>query len=182
MATSLTIKPQSFIDWDYQDVVDLATVRDDNSLRALLEFTNGTGNLQCNAMWHDRRRLTLATGTDDLDLAGGLEDVFGNTLTFTQIKLLFIQNKGQPTGSTWTTIAGQDLLVGAAASNAWGSFLDNSQTAKMRLRSGGFILLTAPRDGHRVLAGSRDVLRIDHDGSAASGGDIDYDIVVAGIA
>lgn len=61
-----------------------------NDLDAIAaEFTNGTGNEQATHIWADER--TLANGADDsLDLAGGLTDVYGATLTFTKIKAILI--------------------------------------------------------------------------------------------
>jgi len=96
-----------------------------------------------------------------------------------------IINRGEPDGAgDWAETAGQDLLVGGAGAggDAIGSFVDGDQDAKIRVRSGGTLLLVAPNDGYVVLPGSQDVLQVDHDGSSASGGDIEYDIVLAGVA
>lgn len=49
----------------------------------------GTGSGQCNLACVTRRTLT-ATTYDNLDLAGGLSDNLGNTLTFTKIKLAIL--------------------------------------------------------------------------------------------
>lgn len=181
MTRSLAAKVRTKIEWTYEDELDLSTVKDDDVISVLKSLASGTGSDQVNRMWHDRRRLTPSSGTDLLDLAGDLSDVFGNTLTFAKIKVLYVHNKGVRDGSDYTQTAGQDLLIGGAASNAWAAFLDNDQSAKVRLRSGGRFLWTAPEDGGRVIAGTNDILQVDWDGSAASGDDIDYDIFLAGV-
>jgi len=180
MTLSLTAKIRARLEWTYQNALDLATAEDDNQLALLKSLTSGTSGDQVNRMWHDRRRLSQPSGTDLLDLAGGLTDVFGNTLTFTKIKVLLIQNKGMRSGSTYVQTAGQDILVGGAT-NAWAAFLDNDASAKVRLRSGGLFVWTAPEDGGRVVAGTSDILQMEWAGSAASGDDIDYDIVIMGV-
>lgn len=181
MTISLAAKVRTRLEWIYQNTLDLAAAEDDNQLSLLKSLTSGTSGGQVNRMWHDRRRLSQASGTDLLDLAGGLTDVFGNTLTFKEVKVLLIENKGVRSGSSYVQTAGQDILVGGAA-NAWAPFLDNDASAKVRLRSGGVLLWAAPEDGGRVVAGTSDILQVEWDGSAASGDDIDYDIVIMGVA
>ena len=68
-----------------------------------------------------------------------------------------------------------------AGSNAWATWLGDDQDVKIRVRSGGVLLLTAPLDGIRVAAGEQDVLHLEYDGSAASGGYVDVDVVLLGI-
>jgi hypothetical protein len=170
------------VEWTYEDTLDLSTPKDRDQLSLLKSLTNGTGSDQVNRMWHDRRRLSQSSGTDSLDLAGGLTDVFGNVLTFTKIKVLFVFNKGVRSGSTWVQTAGQDILVGGAASNAWAAWLNDNQAAEARVRSGGVLLMTCPEEGWRVSPGASDILQVTWDGSAASGDDIDYDIILMGVA
>ena len=123
MVVTLAVNARARMEWTYEDTLDLSTTRDDDQLNFLKQLTSGTGSGQVNRKWDDRRRLSQSSGTDLLDLAGGLTDRFGNTLTFTKIKLLFIVNKGVRSGSTYVETAGQDLLVGGAASNAWAAFV-----------------------------------------------------------
>lgn len=180
---------QARLDWSYpntSEVGDAGTSQYKDFLRLLGEFTSsGTGNNQCNRMFLDRRTLSLATTTDDLDLAGGLTDHYGNTLTFKGVKILLIHNRGVVTGDsdddTATPTDGEDILIGGAGGNAWGSLFNGDQDAQLLLRSDGKLGLCVPRDGYSVSPGTEDILRIEHAGSAASGGDISYDIVIAGV-
>jgi len=188
---STTLKGRSLVrqSWTFEDTTDpgLSTPKDNDELRYIFAFTNGTGVDQADKMYRDRRTLTANTGTDLLDLAGGLVDAFGNTLTFSKINIMLVENKGLPaagndgtSSDTWTKAAGQDLLVGGAASNAWDVWLNETAGAEVRVRSGSMFLLTAPQDGYRVIAGTDDILQVLWDGSVASGGDIEYDIMLIG--
>ncbi len=182
MTLNLAMTVRQKFDWLFGDTIDLSTIKDDSDLDYVKALANGIGNNNINQMWHDRRRLSIASPTDLLDLAGSLTNFRGSTVAFTQIKALLIFNKGvdSPRG-TFTPTAGQDLLIGGASSNAWVALFNGSTTAKFRLRSGGCVSFVIPIDGFRVVAGTSDILQIAHDGSAASGTDITYDIVLAGI-
>lgn len=185
MALSLELDARAKVRWTYEDAGDISTPADDDSLTVLTELTHGAGDGQVNRMYRARRTVTLATGTDLLDLSGSLLGQFGNTVILVELKVLLIVNRGEPDGAgSWTETPGQDLLIGGAGAgnNAIAAFFNGDQDAKLTLRSGGILLLTAPNDGYTVLPGSQDVLQIDHDGSEASGGDIEYDIVLAGAA
>lgn len=182
MNTSLTgvlrAKPQ----WLFVNSDGIGTPTDDDYNRYRTLLTNGTGDNQVDQMWRDRRTLSDATGTDLLDLAGGLTNVFGTTMQLAVVKLLYIANLGQDDGSGgYTPVDGQDLLVGGAGNggHAWASLFNGDQDAKARVRSGGLLMAAAPMDGYPVSAGLRDVLEVAYDGSS-SGDDIIYDIVIMG--
>ena len=178
MAPTLKTNFRPTVVWEYRNPNDLGEIVDDESRTMDTELANGTGENQSNIMWKDRRLVTVATPNDDLDLAGGLVDVFGTTLTFVKIKVIRIINLGEPDGSGgWTETAGEDLLVGAAAVNPFDAFLDGDGTAKVTIPSGGALLMSGPLDGWLVVPSAVDILRIAHDGSA---GDIEYDIVLIG--
>ena len=182
MTLDLSMAVRQKFGWLFKDVIDLATIKDDAALDYVKSLSNGIGSNNINQMWHDRRRLTIASPTDLLDLAGTLTNFRGSTVTFTQIKALFVFNKGVDSPrDTYTPTAGQDLVIGGASSNAWAALFNGSTTAKFRLRSGGSVSFVVPIDGFRVVAGTSDILQVAHDGSAASGGDITYDIVLAGV-
>ncbi len=178
MAKTLKTNVRPTVSWENRNPLDLGTVVDDQTLAVDLETTSGTGTNQTSIMWKDRRIVTVATTDDELDLAGGLVDVFGATLTFVRIKTIEIINRGEPDGSGgWTETAGEDLLVGGAATDAFDDFLNGVATDQVTIPAGGVLLLTAPVDGWVVAAGTADKLLIAHDGSA---GDIEYDIVLTG--
>jgi len=157
--------------WAYQNAEDLSSPKDSEQLKILKQvWTAGTGANQIDVMFRDRRTVTLSTTTDDLDLAGVLLDVFGNTITFTSIKEIVILNRA--------TVSGEDLLIGAAAANAWSQPFNGSTTAQDDCFASGVWVRSAPLSGILVTAGSSDTLRITHNGSAD---DIEYDIVIKGV-
>jgi hypothetical protein len=133
-------------------------------------------------VWRDTRLITPSTATDDLDLAGGLTDAFGNTLTFSRVKLVKIENLGTKNGERdYTVVTGEKLLVGGAGAggNAWAAWANGDQDAKVTVDGGGVFLIYAPQaPGYAVTAGTGDVLRVALSGSGSNS--IYYDIVIFG--
>jgi hypothetical protein len=181
MTTTFTAKADCRFSWDYRNVLDLATIPDQANLRNNnRDFTNGTGINQANFVWHDRRRLTPATGTDDIDLSGVLTDGFGNTLNILTVKGIYIENRGVLSAGVYVPTDGEDIQVGGAGdpTNAWAAFLNDNQDAEVTIRSGGVMMLTSPLSGYSVVAGSLDILRVLLDGSGSN--DVYYDIAIFG--
>lgn len=161
---SFTGSVQAVIRGDLVNAGDLSSGKD--ILRTTLEdlFTDGTGLNQANNQFSDRR--TLTTGANEsLDLAGGLTNAFGVTLTFTKIKAIIIQAL-----STNTT----DLTVSRPANGL--PFFAASGDALV-LRPGGIFVLTDPSAaGITVTAGTGDLLNI----ANAAGASAFYDIIIFG--
>lgn len=170
-------------DWSFtKTATDGTKTVNASAVLAEQSYTDGSGNNQANELWHDLRSVSPSTVSDLLDLHGTLLNSFGETVDFKFVKELLIWNRGveAPTG-TFTPTDGEDLLIGGAASNPWTSWINGGATDKVRIRSGGKLLLSAPMDGFPVGAGDGDILRVDWDGSVASGGDIGYQIVIFGV-
>lgn len=127
-------------------------------------LSNGTGAVDTGDLfWTDTR--TLAATTENLDLAGGLTNAFGATLTFARIKGLLIHNK--------STTAGHTLTVGGAASNAFVLFSDT--TDKYPIGPNGLFFIWEPSAAAKaVTASTGDILKIESSHS------FDYDIVILG--
>lgn len=90
----------------YTNPLDLSTPSDRisigaNNFDAILDaFSTGTGATAgaADIMWHDERILTT-TATDNLDLAGGLTNPWGGTLTsLARVKLILIDIDAPATG------------------------------------------------------------------------------------
>lgn len=130
-------------------------------------FTDGAGANKIEAIWHDQRTLAAST-TEDLDLAGGLTDGFGDSITFNKVKAVLVKAAA---GNT------NDVVVGGASSNQWAApFGDVSD--KVNVKPGGLFLLTAPdANGLAVVGGTGDLLRV---GNGGSGTSVTYDIIVLG--
>lgn len=135
-------------------------------------YTTGTGANKANQHWHDDRSLSSGAN-DDLDLAGGLTDIFGTTVTFTIVKAIYIKNKS-------TTDA---LRVGGGGANEWvGATTPFLATGdKLVIPPSGELLLQCPTAaGWPVTAGSADVLRLTHPGTTSAA--LTYDIFILGEA
>ena len=132
-----------------------------------VRLQDGVGAGQADISFHDTRTI-LASGNEDLDLAGVLVDALGATITAVRIKLIYVRaSVGNVT----------DIVVGNAAANAWATFL--SATGTITLRPGASIMAIADETdatGWTVTAGTGDLLRVTNSG----GTDADYDIILVG--
>ena len=147
------------------NVLDLSTAEDFLVLQLVLQFTNGTGADQANAIWHDRR--TIGAGLNEtLDLndpANTLTDAFGRELEFTKVRLMILRLvsetgalKIEPTATGWVSAFLNDINMGA----------------------GGWMVLYAPTvTAYSVAEPANDKIRITETSGAAS---VTYDIVFVG--
>ena len=131
------------------------------------DVTDGTTEDQMDLVYVDQRTLA-ASATEDLDLAGGVENSFGDTLTFVDVRMIFVKASSDNTN---------DVLVGGAASNAFVNWVSNSSDVVV-VKPGGVLFLYTPTDpGYAVTASTGDLLRI---GNSSSGTSVTYDIYVGG--
>lgn len=152
---------------DLQNILDLVTAKVPLDKKYTLTWTTGTGLNQANAIFSDQRTIA-ASSNDDLDLAGGLTDGLGATLTFTRIKAILI----------FAAVANvNNVVMGNAAANGFvGPF--GAATHTLSVRPGGLEVLMAPdATGYAVTAGTGDILRI---ANSAGGSSVVYDIVLIG--
>jgi len=175
MAVSLEATVNFLLSWKYHDAVTSGgTIKDDNSFSVGKAFDGVT--YSATKKWEDRRTLTPATGTDLLDLTA-LTDVFGNALSFTKVKALWVQNLGELVGSSYTVTAAEDLTVGAgAAASAWSYPFYSDANAVVKLLSGALMAIVGPDTGWTVDNANR-ILEVDHVGTTH---DITYDILIVG--
>jgi hypothetical protein len=141
------------------NVIDAISIQLANAL------TNGTGSNNCDLIFRDTRSVTAAS-PDDIDLAGGLTDIFGQALTFVEVAGMAVFNQN--------TVAAEKLEIGGDA-NAFDTWLNDS-TDIIIVPAGGIFVLTAPIAGDfGVTAATGDILQID-----AQSGTVTYDIVIWG--
>jgi hypothetical protein len=125
-----------------------------------LKYAAGAAALQCNLVYASNR--TLGGASEDIDLAGGLTDVFGATLTFAEVKLIGVVNTGTAT-----------ITIGAASSNAWAGLLN--ATGTVTIPAGGMAMFAASdATGFAVTAGTGDLLKV-----AGTSGQT-YDLIIWG--
>lgn len=152
----------------YRNQLDNIVANAAVDFRYARSFTSGTGVNQVDICFDDTR--SVANGSpDDLDLAGGLVDIYGNTLTFAKIKAILIVNK--------STTVGEILSVGGNASNQFINWVGDASDI-IKIGPGGFFGLCNPSAaGYAVTASSGDILQI-----ASDSGTISYRIQLWGIA
>jgi hypothetical protein len=162
MGAITTLAARVVIGGGFTKALDLSTPIDTLNIENSKVFANGTGANQLNQWWHDTR--SVAAASENLDLAGGLTDPFGDTITFTTVKLLYVHNTA--------TTAGYDLILS-------GTFLDNNilggGSSTIIMGPDSVQYLTSPVDGFTVTAGTGDVLTVDPGANT-----IEYDMMIAG--
>jgi hypothetical protein len=130
-------------------------------------YSTGTGAGSADRIFHDQRTIAIS-GTDDLDLAGVLLDVFGATVTFARIKALIV---AASSGNT------NNVVIGAAASNQFATWV-GAATHTVNVRPGGvFALAATDATSYAVTAGTGDLLRIANSGAGTS---VVYDVILIG--
>ncbi len=164
MATTLTLDMIAQITGTSKNVGTLANALQTINQNISKSLTNGTGDNKS-----DRVALISATASaspDTYDLDGGSDvvDEFGNGITFTKIRGLFIRNKSVT--ATEKLIIGGDWFTTAVL---------NGTTPSLDLQPDSFLFLTSAVDGYTVTAGTGDVLSID-----PSADTIAYDLILIG--
>ena len=165
MAKTLTSKLELVLTHVFTNTIDLSAPKESFRLDLSDEMAAGTGDSQIDQSWHDQRTLTAAS--EELDLAGVLTNIWGDTITFAKVRTLAIHNK--------STTSTEILTVGGAAVNAFVNWVGDA-TDKIKIGPDGILLLHCPIDGYAVVADTGDLLKID-----AGADTIDYEIYIAGV-
>lgn len=134
-----------------------------------IELAYGSGSGQANKAVLQKRTLT-ATTYDLLDLAGGLTDGVGNTVTFTSIKLALVAIVA-PDGSKKVRTGPQNQ------SNPFVSYCGGSSAVTYKLVTHWDVVIWEPVAGYAVTAGSADIFPIYNPGASS----LDYYILLAGV-
>ncbi len=147
--------------------VDIGSASQSIAYAKTLSFTDGTGANQINAVWQDSRNVAASTA-DDIDVAGGLTDAFGNTLTLTKVKGIIVFSYAAN---------GDNLKIGGDATAALINWVDDA-TDEIILAPGGMFMIGNPSAaGYAVTATTGDILQITNVDSGAAA---DYDIILFG--
>lgn len=166
MATSLTGDLTVDLGTTYLNALDLSSPTDVLAVNKQWALTNGVGDEQADAVWHDQRTLATAA-SESLDLYGALTGPLGVTVNMVKLKILYIEN----------TSTLYDLKIGGAAAEEWTSWV-GAAGDKVVIKPGGAILLVAPKAAGYSLgaAGANAQLKVENTGA----GDCTYKIVVVG--
>lgn len=149
---------------------DLGSASDAASLTASLSLIAGaSGAGAVDRVFSDTRTLA-PSANEDLDLVGAaLLDAFGAAAAFAKVKAIAI--KAAPANTN-------NVVVGAAASNAWTGLLNSTGT--ITLRPGAvFTAFVGSTDtvGWATVAATGDLLRVTNSAGTTS---VDYSIVILG--
>lgn len=151
--------------------LDLSQPKDALSYAFPGSLTTGTADAQADILWHDARSLS-PNSSDTLDLAGSLVDGLGVTVNLARIKLIIIENT--------STVAGDVLLVGGAASNAWEGWTTVAGS-KIKVGPKGIVQLYNPSAAaYAVTAGTGDQLKIANSNNSTSASALTYKIIIIG--
>ncbi|HEB79290.1 MAG TPA: hypothetical protein ENI79_02295 [Rhodospirillales bacterium] len=165
MATSLKTRIDLRISGIYTKTLDLQSSPSKFNILFTDTLANGTGLDQADQEWSDQR--TLAATSEEIDLAGSVNDIHGTTLTFAKIKGIYIRNLA--------TTVGYDLAVGGSATNGFINWVGDA-TDIINIAPGGVFCLYNPSlAGYAVTAGTGDLLKIN-----AGANSITYDIALIG--
>jgi len=148
-------------------VLDLVTGSAPLAQAKKVALTDGTGANKARKIFSDQR--TLSTGANEnLDLAGVLTDVFGTTLTFTNIKAIYISGASANTTNLTLTAPGVNGFAGLFAALGDGIAIPPD---------GKFLAIAPGASGFgAVTAGTADLLNM----ANAAGASATYDIVIIG--
>lgn len=126
----------------------------------------GTTAQKADVVFSDTITLS-ASGSQNLDLAGSLENALGGAAVFAKVKAIAV--KASPANTN-------DVVVGGAGSNTFdGPFADSSD--KINVAPGGVLLVTAPAAGWDVTADTGDILTV---ANGAGGTSVTFDIIIIG--
>lgn len=148
-----------------RQTVDLATRIDElRPIKRPIELSPGTGAVGRADLQYQKTRTLAASASENLDLAGALADSFGQSLIYAQVPLIYVYlHKGSDA----------ELVIGAAASNAWDGPLGLTGTYTV---GSDEIWFEYDAIGWDVQAGTADILKIANNGAEAAS----YDIFIAG--
>ncbi len=149
--------------------LDLAQGSTPLQLREVISLADGIGAGRADKIFHDRRTLA-ASGSESLDLAGGLVDAYGNALTFARIKVMLIVAAAANVNN---------VVVGGVASLGFITPFGDA-TDKLVVRPGTRFLIAAGEadaTAYAVTAATGDLLQVANSGA---GTPVTYDIVLIG--
>lgn len=122
-------------------------------------LTSGTGEGKASIFYVDE--LSLAAGaTINVDLAGVNIDVFGGTVAFTKVRLLYVEVLSTEAST------GESISIGGHASAAFASFFGDVSD-KIKVRLGGCLQLSCvDATAYPVTATTGDLIKITNNDSA----------------
>lgn len=145
---------------------DLGALEFSPNLAFVKAITNGTGANQADLLFADTRTIA-ASGSEDLDLAGSLADVFGATITMVEVLAILITADA---GNT------NNVVIGDSSAPVP---LFGGTNPTLAIKPGGMFMIVAPNAAGQfaVGAGSTDKLKVANSGGTTG---VTYSIIVVG--
>lgn len=142
---ALSGKIEAIVDMVLSGSPDSGTVKHTVNESIRLDFTNGTGEDQANNLFADD---FSGVASQTYDLAGGVTNAIGSTLTFTAIKAIVVENTGS-----------SEITYGGGANPFLGFIGAAAHTIK--IPAGGMLVLVDPTAaGQAVTAGTGDTITL----------------------
>jgi len=160
--TALTGKTGANVFLEYSGAAEVATPKLTLSRFSPISWTYGTGANQINVLFQDQRS-TDDTG-ETLDLTSGLTDCFGNALTMTAIKFLYIKNTHA------------SLILEIMGNGALDLLILSGTTDALEIPPGGEFYWSAPTAAGIVTTVNKNLFL-----AATTAGTITYDIIAGGL-
>jgi hypothetical protein len=160
--TALTGKTGANIFAEYSGAAEIATPKIVVSRFSPISWTFGTGANQINVLFQDQRS-TDDTG-ETLDLTSGLTDCFGNALTMTALKFLYVKN-------THTS-----LILELMGNTALDLLILSGTTDALEIPPGGEFYWSAPTAAGIVVTVNKNLYI-----ASTAAGTITYDIIAGGL-
>ena len=154
---SLIVSPN----WTHSST-GVTTVAETFSTLLLWNFTSGTNAHQMNQLWRQRSSVA-ASGTNEINIAGGITNAFGEVLTMSEVRMMIFSLE---------TNQLNNISIGGAAGTPFSTWLGDASD-KLVMRPGGFFLLTAP-DATGYAVSTNSLIRITNEGTNA----ITYDVYI----
>ena len=144
---ALTSSIQTTVNSKHTSASGLSTAIDNVALSVNTSFSNGSGTTQVAVLIYHTTGTLAAEGTATYDIAGGVADKFGATVTIVRLKSIVFQN----------TSGSMTVTLGAAANPV--AFFDPA-TATVTIPPYGVWTWTAPLGGLVIGAGSSDEIKL----------------------
>ncbi len=177
MATSITDLVVDFLvtlNVNTKKAQDLGTSKNLLQMSKLIQLTFGATALKGNQIFHNRDVLD-ADEVVSLDLAGGLTNVFGDTITFAKVRALLVINTSDVIDLTHTAASLSVISVGGNANAFDGPFSDSTDI--INIAAGNFFAATRnDLTGWPVTGATGDILDITETSTLEGM----YDIVIIG--
>lgn len=179
MARTLTVADLTLrLDFLYKNTLDGGQETTHDSTIVIQDsLESGTDANQADRLLVAQGQTLSSSAVDTIDVqdlgtlsigAGSGKDSLGQTCRFSEIVFIALASA--------STSAGDLLIGGSGASNAFNSIFNGDDNAKTVLKPDGFVAWKAPgASAYAVAATTNHILRLE-----ASGGDVDYDLYIIG--